>query len=83
LAHSSLRFGLGRFTTEAEVDFVVKHIVRTVQKLRDMRYGRFPYHDPGVHLLSDAVHYGKWFKKVSISIPLTGHNRSIRLTTDA
>ncbi|KAF7295522.1 tRNA splicing protein [Mycena indigotica] len=36
MAHSSLRFGMGRFTTEAEVDFVVDHIVRTVQKLRDM-----------------------------------------------
>ncbi|KAF7322377.1 tRNA splicing protein [Mycena chlorophos] len=36
MAHSSLRFGIGRFTTEAEVDFVVQHIVRTVQKLRDM-----------------------------------------------
>ncbi|KAH0583679.1 cysteine desulfurase [Termitomyces sp. 'cryptogamus'] len=37
MAHSSLRFGIGRFTTEAEVDFVVSHIVRTVQRLRDMR----------------------------------------------
>jgi len=36
MAHSSLRFGIGRFTTEAEIDFVVKHIVRTVNKLRDM-----------------------------------------------
>lgn len=37
MAHSSLRFGIGRFTTEAEVDFVVQHLVHTVQKLRDMR----------------------------------------------
>ena len=37
MAHSSLRFGIGRFTTEAEVDFVVDHIVKTVTKLRDMR----------------------------------------------
>ena len=36
MAHSSLRFGLGRFTTEAEVDFVVKHIVGTVNRLREM-----------------------------------------------
>ncbi|KAG5645086.1 hypothetical protein DXG03_007177, partial [Asterophora parasitica] len=36
MAHSSLRFGLGRFTTEAEVDFVVDHIVRTVHRLREM-----------------------------------------------
>jgi cysteine desulfurase len=38
MAHSSLRFGLGRFTTEAEVDFVVDKIVAVVQRLRDMRY---------------------------------------------
>lgn len=36
MAHSSLRFGIGRVTTEAEIDFVVAHIVRTVTKLRDM-----------------------------------------------
>ncbi|KAL0946809.1 hypothetical protein HGRIS_012978 [Hohenbuehelia grisea] len=36
MAHSSLRFGLGRFTTEAEVDFVIKHIIRTVDRLREM-----------------------------------------------
>ncbi|KAJ7024315.1 pyridoxal phosphate-dependent transferase [Mycena alexandri] len=36
MAHSSLRFGIGRFTTEAEIDFVVQHIVRTVHKLREM-----------------------------------------------
>jgi hypothetical protein len=38
MAHSSLRFGIGRFTTEAEVDFVVEHLVRTVDRLREMRY---------------------------------------------
>jgi cysteine desulfurase len=36
MAHSSLRFGIGRFTTEAEIDFVVSHIVRVVNRLRDM-----------------------------------------------
>ncbi|KAH9483958.1 Cysteine desulfurase, mitochondrial [Psilocybe cubensis] len=36
MAHSSLRFGIGRFTTEAEVDFVVAHIIKTVHKLREM-----------------------------------------------
>ncbi|THH30744.1 hypothetical protein EUX98_g3441 [Antrodiella citrinella] len=36
MAHSSLRFGLGRFTTEAEIDFVVEKIVSVVQRLRDM-----------------------------------------------
>ncbi|EKM82566.1 hypothetical protein AGABI1DRAFT_33677 [Agaricus bisporus var. burnettii JB137-S8] len=36
MAHSSLRFGIGRFTTEAEIDFVVEHLVRTVDRLREM-----------------------------------------------
>jgi cysteine desulfurase len=36
LAHSSIRFGLGRFNTEEEVDYVVKDVVRTVSKLREM-----------------------------------------------
>lgn len=36
LAHSSIRFGLGRFTTEKEVDFVTDKIVAIVKKLRDM-----------------------------------------------
>ncbi|THH06716.1 hypothetical protein EW145_g3894 [Phellinidium pouzarii] len=36
MAHSSLRFGIGRFTTEAEIDFVVEKISATVEKLRDM-----------------------------------------------
>jgi cysteine desulfurase len=38
MAHSSLRFGMGRFTTEAEVDYVVDKIVGTVTRLREMRY---------------------------------------------
>jgi len=36
LAHTSLRFGLGRFTTEAEVDKTVEDLVREVERLRDM-----------------------------------------------
>lgn len=36
MAHSSLRFGIGRFTTEAEVDFVVQHLIRVVHRLREM-----------------------------------------------
>lgn len=36
MAHSSIRFGLGRFTTEEEVDHVVKLVVAKVRKLRDM-----------------------------------------------
>ena len=36
LAHSSLRFGLSRFTTEEEVDYTIKAISETVIKLREM-----------------------------------------------
>ncbi|MFO0592442.1 MAG: IscS subfamily cysteine desulfurase [Polyangiaceae bacterium] len=36
LAHSSIRFGLGRFTTEEEVDFVIDLVTSKVNKLRDM-----------------------------------------------
>lgn len=36
LAHSSLRFGLGRFTTEEQIDYVIKSVSDTVNKLRDM-----------------------------------------------
>jgi len=36
LAHSSIRFGLGRFTTEEEIDYVTRLVVDKVKKLRDM-----------------------------------------------
>jgi cysteine desulfurase len=36
LAHSSLRFGLGRFTTEEQIDYTIEQISNTVNKLRDM-----------------------------------------------
>ncbi|GMH52574.1 hypothetical protein TL16_g01256, partial [Triparma laevis f. inornata] len=36
LAHSSLRFGIGRFTTEEEVKFVVDLLVQHVERLREM-----------------------------------------------
>jgi len=36
LAHSSIRFTLGRFTTEAEIDFAVDLIKRKVAKLREL-----------------------------------------------
>jgi len=36
LAHSSLRFGIGRFTTESEIDFVVELLEKHVERLREM-----------------------------------------------
>jgi cysteine desulfurase len=36
LAHSSIRFGLGRFNTEAEVDYVADRLVETVERLREL-----------------------------------------------
>jgi cysteine desulfurase len=36
LAHSSLRFGLGRFTTEEQIEYTIKAISETVLRLREM-----------------------------------------------
>jgi len=36
LAHSSIRYGLGRFNTEEEVEFVIQLTVDTVNRLREM-----------------------------------------------
>ena len=36
LAHSSIRFGLGRFTTDEEVDYTAKRMVAAVTRLREM-----------------------------------------------
>lgn len=36
MAHSSIRFGLGRFNTEEEVDYVADKLVSVVRKLREM-----------------------------------------------
>merc|ERR1719419_660713 len=36
LAHSSIRFGIGRFTTDEEVDFTVERTIKEVTRLREM-----------------------------------------------
>lgn len=36
LAHTSIRFGLGRFNTDDDVDYVVQRVVHEVKRLRDM-----------------------------------------------
>ena len=36
LAHSSIRFGLGRWTTDDEVDYVVEKLTNVVRRLREM-----------------------------------------------
>jgi cysteine desulfurase len=36
LAHSSIRFGLGRFNTQVEVDYVARRVIDTVKRLREL-----------------------------------------------
>merc|ERR1712134_107690 len=36
LAHSSIRFGIGRFTTEEEVDYTADELIKAVNTLRDL-----------------------------------------------
>jgi cysteine desulfurase len=49
LAHSSIRFGLGRFNTEEEVDFVGELMVDKVKKLRDLS-PLYEMHKEGIDL---------------------------------
>ena len=45
LAHSSIRFGIGRFNTEEEVEYVVDRVVETVRRLRELS----PLYDSAKH----------------------------------
>jgi cysteine desulfurase len=51
LAHSSIRFGIGRFNTEEEVDFVADLVIRKVSKLREMS-PLYEMHKEGIDLAS-------------------------------
>ncbi len=49
LAHSSIRFGLGRFNTQAEVDYVATKVVDVVKRLRELS-PLYEMHKEGVDL---------------------------------
>jgi cysteine desulfurase len=49
LAHSSIRFGLGRFNTEEEVDYVTAKVVDVVKKLRELS-PLYEMHQEGIDL---------------------------------
>jgi len=49
LAHSSIRFGLGRFNTEEEVDYVTAKVIDVVQKLRELS-PLYEMHKEGIDL---------------------------------
>ena len=51
LAHSSIRFGLGRYTTEEEVDYVAELVSAKVEKLREMS-PLYEMHQEGIDLNS-------------------------------
>jgi cysteine desulfurase len=51
LAHSSLRFGIGRFNTEAEVDYVADLLINKVKKLREIS-PLYEMHQQGIDLKS-------------------------------
>ena len=48
-AHSSIRFGIGRFNTDEEIDFVIQDVVRAVNHLRDMS-PLYEMHKAGIDL---------------------------------
>jgi cysteine desulfurase len=51
LAHSSIRFGIGRFNTEEEIDYVADLVIKKVKKLRDMS-PLYEMHKEGIDLAS-------------------------------
>lgn len=51
LAHSSIRFGIGKFNTEEEIDYVAKLVIQSVERLRNMS-PLYEMHKEGVDLKS-------------------------------
>jgi cysteine desulfurase len=51
LAHTSIRFGIGRFNTEAEIDFVIDLVVKSVERLRALS-PLWEMHQEGIDLNS-------------------------------
>jgi cysteine desulfurase len=51
LAHTSIRFGIGRFNTEAEVDYVIDLVVKSVERLRALS-PLWEMHQEGIDLNS-------------------------------
>jgi cysteine desulfurase len=51
LAHSSIRFGIGRFNTDEEVDYVADLVISSVRKLREMS-PLYEMHKEGIDLKS-------------------------------
>ncbi|HXE91755.1 MAG TPA: IscS subfamily cysteine desulfurase [Terriglobales bacterium] len=61
LAHSSIRFGIGRFNTEAEVDYVVGKLTEVVRRLREL--------SPLYEMAKEGID----LKKVSWAAPAESH----------
>ena len=51
LAHTSIRFGIGRFNTEAEIDYVIDLVVKSVERLRSLS-PLWEMHQEGIDLQS-------------------------------